>query len=185
MNIGSFRLKTFSYQEFIIEGNSFGTRGWAQGKKPTLLILAIDVDRTSQKLKLEIHRQGRGGEHMSAVCLETSPPTPQNSYLKFQNPMMSLPGIYLKLAHFPVKIGLIEGVGGFPPIFFHCNPNIFVTQEPLQNFKTVAQTLLGETAHFGFCPPKIGFFRGVWGFPEIFFPLESSYFCDLGAHIKI
>ena len=27
-------------------------------------------------------------------------------------------GIYLKLAHFPVKIGLIEGVGGVPPKFF-------------------------------------------------------------------
>ena len=33
----------------------------------------------------------------------------------------------------------------------------------MQNSKTVAQTLLGETAHLGFCPPKIGFFRGVGG----------------------
>ena len=30
----------------------------------------------------------------------------------------------------------------------------------MQNSKTVVQTLLGETAHFGFCPPKIGFFNG-------------------------
>ena len=30
-------------------------------KIPTLLILAIDVDRTSQKLNLEIHKQGKGG----------------------------------------------------------------------------------------------------------------------------
>ena len=52
----------------------------------------------------------------------------------------------------------------------------------MQNSKTVAQTLLGETANFGFCPPKIGFFRGVKGVPEICFSLESSYFCDLGAH---
>ena len=85
----------------------------------------------------------------------------------------------MKLAHFLVKIGLIEGLGGFPKI------NIFVTQEPLQNFKTVAQALPGETAHFGFCPHRIGFFRGVWGVPEICFQLESSYFCDIGAHIKI
>ena len=33
----------------------------------------------------------------------------------------------------------------------------------MQNFKTAAQTLLGETAHFGFCPPKIGIFRGLGG----------------------
>ena len=43
---------------------------------------------------------------------------------------------------------------------------------------------MGETAHFGFCPPKIGFFRGVGGVPKIIFSLESSYFCDLGAHAK-
>ena len=32
--------------------------------------------------------------------------------------MISLSGIYLKLAHFPVKIGLIEGVEGVPEICF-------------------------------------------------------------------
>ena len=55
----------------------------------------------------------------------------------------------------------------------------------MQNFKTVAQTLLGDKAHFDFCPPKIGFFKGVGGPPEIKFLLESSYFCYLGAHAKI
>ena len=38
----------------------------------------------------------------------------------------------------------------------------------MQTSKTVAQTLLGETAHFGFCLPQIGFFRGVGEVPEIF-----------------
>ena len=51
----------------------------------------------------------------------------------------------------------------------------------MYNFKTVAQALLGETAHLGFCPPKIGFFRGVGRVPEIYFSLESYYFCELGA----
>ncbi len=54
----------------------------------------------------------------------------------------------------------------------------------MQNSKTVAQTLLGEIAHFGFCQPKIGIFNGAKGVPENFFKLESSYFCDLGAHAK-
>ena len=54
----------------------------------------------------------------------------------------------------------------------------------MKNFKTVAQTLLEETAHFGFCSPKIGLFRGVEGVPQIFFPLECSYFCELEAHAK-
>ena len=30
-------------------------------KIPTILILAIDVDQTFQKFKLEIHKQGEGG----------------------------------------------------------------------------------------------------------------------------
>ena len=54
----------------------------------------------------------------------------------------------------------------------------------MRNSKTVAQTFLGETAQFGFCPPKIGFFSGVGGVAESFSSLESSFFCDLGAHAK-
>ena len=43
-------------------------------KIPTLLILAIYVDRTSQKLKLEIHKQGKGkGEHVRRVPSNFSP----------------------------------------------------------------------------------------------------------------
>ena len=56
---------------------------------------------------------------------------------------------------------LFWGVWGGPRNFIFMEILIFfVTEEPLQNFKTVAQTLLGETAHFGFCPPKIGFLGG-------------------------
>ena len=40
--------------------------------------------------------------------------------------------------------------------------------------------------HFGCCAPKIGFFRGVGGGAQKkFSPLESYYFCELGAHAKI
>ena len=55
----------------------------------------------------------------------------------------------------------------------------------MQNFITVAQSLLEEMAYFGLCPPKIGFFRGVGGSPNFFLlSLESYYFCELGAHAK-
>ena len=55
----------------------------------------------------------------------------------------------------------------------------------MENFKTVAQTHLGETAHFDFCLfPKSGFFGGPGRVPEILFSLESSYFCYLGAPVK-
>ena len=42
--------------------------------------------------------------------------------------------IYLKLAHFPVKIGLIRGVRGVPEFFFDWNLRIFDTWEPMQKF---------------------------------------------------
>ena len=49
----------------------------------------------------------------------------------------------------------------------------------------VGQTLLEDTAHFGFCPPKIGYFGEVGGgSPKCNFVLESSYFYYLGAHAK-
>ena len=54
----------------------------------------------------------------------------------------------------------------------------------MENFKIVAQTPLGETAHFGFCPPKISLLSGLGGVPKFFFLLESSYFCDLGAGLQ-
>ena len=39
--------------------------------------------------------------------------------------MISLSGIYLKIAHFPVKIGLIGGVGGVPEIQFSLESSSF------------------------------------------------------------
>ena len=54
----------------------------------------------------------------------------------------------------------------------------------MQNFKTVEQTLLGEIAHFGFCPPKIGFLGGPGGVPQILFSLESYFFSYSGAPAK-
>ena len=111
-------------------------------------------------------------------------------------------------AHFgfcPPKIVFFGGPGGSPKFYFHWNPNfvrgppsgvpeifvlpwnhiIFVSKKHMKNIKTVAQTLLEETAHFGFCSPKIGLVRGVGGVPEFFSSsLESSYFCELGAHAK-
>ena len=69
-------LKKLIVNEFFLRSISNFQLG-ALGKIPTILILAIDVDWTSQKLKLEIQRQGEGGGgQMSAECLQTSPLTP-------------------------------------------------------------------------------------------------------------
>ena len=54
----------------------------------------------------------------------------------------------------------------------------------MQKLKTVEQALLGEIAHFGFFPPKIGFLGGPGWVPESLFSLESSYFCELGPRAK-
>ena len=69
--------------------------------------------------------------------LQTSSPTPQKSYLKFQNSTTSLSRIYLKSANFLVKTGLIGREGGFPPEFFDCNLPIYVTWEPMQIFRII------------------------------------------------
>ena len=44
---------------------------------------------------------------------------------KVWNPKISLSGIYLKIGHFPVKIGLIGGVGGVPEIRFSLESSSF------------------------------------------------------------
>ena len=58
----------------------------------------------------------------------------------------------------------------------------------MQNSKTVAQTLLGETANFGFCPPKSIFFfggGGARGVPEYFFLIGILIFLLLRSlHIS-
>ena len=59
----------------------------------------------------------------------------------------------------------------------------------MQNSKTVAQTLLGETANFGFCPPKSIFFfwggGGARGVPEYFFLIGILIFLLLRSPWKI
>ena len=57
------------------------------------------------------------------------------AHAKILDPMISLPGIYLKFAQFMVKIVLIRGVRGVTKFFLDCNLPIFVTWEPMQNFK--------------------------------------------------
>ena len=45
----------------------------------------------------------------------------------------------------------------------------------MQNFKTVAQILLSETAHFGFCLPKIVFLGGMGGGSPFFSSLIGIF----------
>ena len=47
-------------------------------------------------------------------------------HTKIWNPMISLSGIYFKIAHFPVKIGLIHGVVGVPEFFFSIGILLFM-----------------------------------------------------------
>ena len=54
----------------------------------------------------------------------------------------------------------------------------------MQKIKILQHPLLGETAHFAFCPPKIGFFRGLGGVPEIFFLIGIFIFLWLRSPCK-
>ena len=59
------------------------------------------------------------------VQLESSYLCYLGAHAKIRDPMISLPGIYLKLAHFPVKIGLIRGVRRVPEICFWLKSSYF------------------------------------------------------------
>ena len=97
--------------------------------------------------------------------------------------MISLSGIYLKIDHFPVKIGLIGGGG--PPNVSPLESNYFHylrAHKKLQNPMKCPSELDLKFVHF---PVKIGLIGRVGGFPIPFFPLQSYYFCYLGAHTKL
>ena len=67
------------------------------------------------------------------------------------------------------------GCRGDSPNIFFIRFLIFLLLRSLQNSKTLAQTLLGDTAHFGFCPPKIGL-GGLGGSPKIYFHWNPNIF---------
>ena len=82
--------------------------------------------------------------------LQTSPPVPQKSYLKFQNPTTTFWNTPLCPANMPY----LGGVGGAPDFFLlHWNPNILVTEDPIQNFRTLRQGLLGYFWNYPHFPP--------------------------------
>ena len=61
---------------------------------------------------------GEGGVPENFFLLESSSLCYLGAHAKIRNPMISLSGICSKLAHFPVKIGLIGGVRGVPEFCF-------------------------------------------------------------------
>ena len=73
-----------------------------------------------------VNSQGRGGPRIFFFQLESYYLCYLGAHTQILNPI-SLSGIYLKIAHFLVKIGLIRGVGGVPEIRFYWNPPLFVT----------------------------------------------------------
>ena len=60
--------------------------------------------------------------------------------------MIRLSGIYLKLGHFPVKIGLIGGVGGVPEICFSLESSSFCYLGPHAKIQNPSYLLSGRKA---------------------------------------
>ena len=129
------------------------------------------------------------------VLAQTSPPTPQKTYQKFQNCTTSFSRIFLKLGQFPVKIGLIWGVWGVPEIFFWlesshlcylgahakiCNPMMSFSAK-IQNRMISLPGIYLKLAHF---PVKIKLIGEVGGVPQICLWWESSNLRYLRAHAK-
>ena len=94
--------------------------------------------------------------------------------------MISPPGIYWKLGHFPVKIGLIRGVGGVPEFTFLIGISLFCyfgAHAKIQNSMTSLSRIYLKLADF---PVKIGLNGGQWGSPN-FFLMGILLFMLLGS----
>ncbi len=94
--------------------------------------------------------------------------------------MISLHGIYLKLSHFLVKIGLIRGVGG-PRLFFFIGISLFCYLGAHANIQNSMTSLFMKYFILANFPVKIGLNGGQGGVPPIFFLWESYFLCYLGA----
>ena len=113
---------------------------------------------------------GQGGSPKFFFSLESSYFCQLGAHAKFQNCSTNPSGRNSPFRLLSAQNRLFWGARAGPQFFLsYQNPNIFVTQEPMKNFKIVGQTLLGETAHFGFCPPKWAFLRGQGGPPKFVF----------------
>ena len=95
------------------------------------------------------------------------------AHAKICNPMISLSGIYSKLAHFPVKIGLIGGLGGVPEIFFSLESSYLCYLGAYAKTFTPMISLSGKLAHF---PVKKGLIGGVGGSPKFDFHWNPPIF---------
>ena len=91
------------------------------------------------------------------------------AHTKIWNPIISLSGIYLKITHFPVKIGLIVGKWGVPQKYFRLKSYYLCylgVNEKIWKLMISLSGIYLKKAHF---PVKIGLIGGVGGVPEIFF----------------
>ena len=89
--------------------------------------------------------------------------------------MISLHGIYLKLGHFLVKIGLIRGVGG-PQLYFLIGISLFCylgAHAKIQNSMTSLSMKYLILADF---PVKIGLNGGQGDVPPIFFDGNLTFY---------
>ena len=86
---------------------------------------------------------GGSGAPRFFFLLESSSLCYLGAHAKICNPMLSLSGIYLKLAHFPVKIGLIGGVGGVPKFFYIGILSFMLLGRPRKNLKSYDTPFLG------------------------------------------
>ena len=119
--------------------------------------------------------------------LQTSPPTPKKSYLKFQNSTTSLFWIYLILANFPVNI--ISNFGAVGPILKIQKAKL-VRISPGLRWRHFCHG--GTTFGHGGATLNVGrllstqnrFFRGVGGVPEFFFFIGIFQFVLLGSPYK-
>ena len=100
---------------------------------------------------------GEGGPNVSP--LESNYFHYLRAHTKLQNPMKCPCGLDLKFGHFPVKIGLIGRVGGFPIPFFPLQSYYFCylgAHTKLQNPMMCPSVLVLKFAHF---PVKIGLMK--------------------------
>ena len=128
-----------------------------------------NLPRLSESILISTSADGGPPSHVRARGTLRS--APYRPYRKFSSTHVCRVG-FLQISHFPVKIGLIGGVGGIPQISFSLDSQSFCYLGADGKFQNCSTNPSGRNSPFRHLSAQNRLFKGARGGPQIFFPLE-------------